>query len=252
MQVENRVVIITGGASGLGRATAEHLASLGAKLVIADRSVDQGIALARALGGVFAETDVTSPEAAARCIDQAMTRFGAVHVLVNCAGVAHGERVLGKQGPASQDAFQRIVGVNLFGTFNMVRLAAEAMSKNEPNEHGERGVILATASVAAYEGQIGQAAYAASKAGVIGMTLPIARELARHGIRIVTIAPGLFHTPMMDGVSAQVQEALQAATVFPRRLGQPSEFGLLASQIIENPMLNGETIRLDGAVRLAA
>jgi NAD(P)-dependent dehydrogenase (short-subunit alcohol dehydrogenase family) len=252
MDIKDRVAIITGGASGLGAASAERLATAGAKIVIADRSVELGRALAERLGGLFVETDVSSAEQGAACVRAAVERFGAVHALVNCAGIAHGERVLGKSGPASLDLFDRVIRVNLIGTFNMLRLAAEAMAKNEPTADGERGVIVATASVAAFDGQIGQAAYSASKAGIAGMTLPIARDLAKQGIRMVTIAPGLFETPMMAGVPPQVQEALQQMTVFPARLGKPAEYGLMVAQVIENPMINGETIRLDGAVRLAA
>ncbi|MCC7096830.1 MAG: SDR family NAD(P)-dependent oxidoreductase [Thermomonas sp.] len=252
MDIKDCVAIITGGASGLGAASAERLSATGARVVIADRSVELGNALAKRLGALFVETDVTSAEQGAACIRAALERFGAVHALVNCAGIAHGERVLGKAGPASLDLFEKVVKVNLVGTFNMLRLAAEAMSKNAPNEDGERGVIVATASVAAFDGQIGQAAYAASKAGIAGMTLPIARDLARQGIRMVTIAPGLFETPMMSGVPPQVRESLQQMTVFPTRLGKPAEYGLTVAQVIENPMLNGETIRLDGGVRLSA
>ena len=252
MNIENRIVIVTGGASGLGGATAERLAELGAKVVIADRTVELGQALAQRIGALFVETDVCSEEAAANCVRQAREHFGAVHALVNCAGVAHGERVLGRNGPASLSAFERVIRINLIGTFNMIRLAAEAMALNEAGEEGERGVIIATASVAAFDGQIGQAAYSASKAGIAGMTLPLARDLSKQGIRVVTIAPGLFETPMMSGVPQPVREALQKTTVFPPRLGRPAEYGLTVAQVIQNPMLNGETIRLDGAVRLAA
>lgn len=252
MELKERIVIVTGGASGLGAAAVEVLSSAGAKVVIADVSEQPGEQLAERVGALFVKTDVSSEKDADSCIHAAIQRFGAVHALVNCAGVAHGERTVSKTGAASLDLFQRVININLVGTFNMVRLAAKAMGKNEPGPSGERGVIVATASVAAFDGQTGQAAYAASKAGIAGMTLPLARDLAPMGIRVVTIAPGIFETPMMSGMPEKVRESLNQLTVFPKRLGLPSEFGLTVQQVIENTMLNGETIRLDGGVRLSA
>ena len=252
MELNGRVVIVTGGASGLGAATVEALYAVGAKLVVADVSEQRGEELAARVRGLFVKTDVTSEEDASSCIDTTMRRYGAIHGLVNCAGVAHGERTVGKTGAASLDLFQRVININLVGTFNMVRLAAQAMTVNEPCPTGERGVIVATASVAAFDGQTGQAAYAASKAGIAGMTLPLARDLAPMAIRVVTIAPGIFETPMMSGVPEKVRESLDQLTVFPKRLGLPAEYGRTVQQVIENTMLNGETIRLDGGVRLSA
>ncbi len=252
MKIDNRTVIVTGGASGLGAAAAEHLAAQGARLVIADRAEEKGRELAKKIGGIFVKTDVTSENDAVGCISAAKEAFGAVHALVNCAGVADGERVLGKNGPASLTLFQRVIQINLIGTFNMLRVAADAMQANEPNDDGERGVIIGTASVAAFDGQIGQAAYSASKAGISGMTLPVARDLAKIGIRMVTIAPGLFETPMMSGVPEKVQDGLRQMMIFPQRFGRPREYGLLVGDIIGNVMINGETIRLDGGVRLSA
>jgi NAD(P)-dependent dehydrogenase (short-subunit alcohol dehydrogenase family) len=252
MDLNKRTVVVTGGASGLGAAAAEHLAAQGAMVVIADRAVEKGRELAKRIGGTFVRTDVTSEEDASACIDAAVKTYGAIHALVNCAGVANGERVLGKSGPASLSLFQRVIQINLIGTFNMLRIAANAMQANEPTEDGERGVIIGTASVAAYDGQLGQAAYSASKAGIVGMTLPVARDLAKVGIRMVTIAPGLFDTPMMSEVPEKVQEGLRHMTIFPQRFGKPSEYGLMVAQVISNIMLNGEAIRLDGGVRLAA
>jgi len=223
-------------------------------VLIADVARDRGEALAKQLGAgaAFNPTDVTSEADAQRSVIRAIELFGRVDGLINCAGVAPAERVVGQLGPHRLDSFSRCIQINLIGTFNMIRLVAAAMAQQTPNASGERGVIVNTASIAAYEGQIGQAAYAASKAGIVGMTLPIARELARSGIRVVTIAPGLFLTPMMESMPAEVQESLGKSTPFPPRLGRPQEFAALAQHIIENEMLNGETIRLDGAVRLAA
>lgn len=246
MQVAGMGFIVTGGGSGLGAATALMLAEAGARVLVADVQDAEAPA-----NGAVLRTDVTSEADAQAAVDHAVAAFGALHGLVNCAGIAIGERVAGRNGPHPLERFTRVIGVNLVGTFNMLRLAAHAMQRNAPNADGERGVVVNTASVAAYDGQIGQAAYAASKAGVAGMTLPIARELARDGIRVVTIAPGLFETPMMLGMSAEVQAALGATVPFPPRLGRPSEFAALVRQVVENPMLNGEVIRLDGAVRLA-
>ncbi|MDE5445801.1 SDR family NAD(P)-dependent oxidoreductase [Bradyrhizobium sp. CSA207] len=252
MNIDGRTVIVTGGASGLGAAAAEHLAAQGAHLVIADKAEERGRELAKKIDGIFIRTDVTSEDDAVACVKVATETFGAVHALVNCAGVADGERVLGKRGPASLTLFQRVIHINLIGTFNMLRVAANAMRTNEPDEDGERGVIIGTASVAAFDGQIGQAAYSASKAGIAGMTLPIARDLAKSGIRMVTIAPGLFETPMMSGVPEKVQDGLRQMMIFPQRFGRPREYGLLVGDIISNVMINGETIRLDGGVRLSA
>ncbi len=254
MLTRDSVFIVTGGSSGLGEATARRLHGAGACVLIADVAKDRGEALASALGAnaAFQATDVTLEADAARAIAQAQERYGKLDGLVNCAGIGSAERVVGKSGPHRLELFKRCIEVNLIGTFNMIRLAAAAMSAQAPNAAGERGVIVNTASIAAYEGQIGQAAYAASKAGIVGMTLPIARELARSGIRVVTIAPGLFLTPMMQSLPPEVQDALGKSTPFPPRLGRPEEFAALAQHIIENEMLNGETIRLDGAVRLTA
>jgi len=254
MQVSGSVFMVTGGGSGLGEATTRLLHSGGAKVVIVDVQADKGQALATELGerALFVKTDVTSEADARAAIDQGRAKFGGLHGLVNCAGIGPAERILGKNGPHRLESFTRCVTINLVGTFNMIRMVAAAMAEQEPNAAGERGVVVNTASIAAYEGQIGQAAYAASKAGIVGMTLPIARELARTGIRVVTIAPGLFLTPMMATLPAEVQDALGKSTPFPPRLGQPAEYAALARHIIENEMLNGETIRLDGAVRLTA
>jgi NAD(P)-dependent dehydrogenase (short-subunit alcohol dehydrogenase family) len=253
MQIAKSVFIVTGGASGLGAATARMLVDGGAKVVLADVNDAQGNALSAELGGAtrFVRTDVTDEASAKAAVAAAQSAFGMLHGLINCAGIAIGERVVGKEGPHALASFTRTININLIGSFNMTRLAAEPMSRNAPNAAGERGVIVYTASVAAYDGQIGQAAYSASKAGLVGMTLPIARELARHGIRVMTIAPGLFETPMMAGMSAEVQESLGKMVPFPPRLGRPPEYASLVGEIIRNEMLNGETIRLDGAIRLA-
>lgn len=253
MQIENSTFVVTGGSSGLGEATVELIVAGGGNAVIADVNRAAGEALAAKLGqrARFAECDVTSEEHGKRTIALAREAFGGLQGLVNCAGVGVPAKVLGKDGPHPLDRFTKIVGINLVGTFNMIRLAAEAMAAGSPNAAGERGVIVNTASVAAYDGQIGQPAYAASKAGVVGMTLPIARELARFGIRVVTIAPGLFETPMMAGLPPEAQASLAQQVPFPSRLGKPREFAQLVGQIVENEMLNGETIRLDGAIRMA-
>jgi NAD(P)-dependent dehydrogenase (short-subunit alcohol dehydrogenase family) len=249
MQIAGNVFIVTGGASGLGGAASRLLASLGGKVVIADVQVDKGEALARELGGRFVKCDVAS-EADGRAAVDAAASLGALRGLVNCAGIAVGEKTVGKDGPHSLAAFARVINVNLVGTFNMIRLAADAMSRLEPTAEGERGVLVNTASVAAFDGQIGQAAYSASKGGVVGMTLPIARDLARSGIRCVTIAPGLFATPMLLGMPQEVQDSLGKQVPFPSRLGKPEEYAALVRHIVENVMLNGETIRLDGAIRM--
>lgn len=253
MQISGKVFVVTGGGSGLGAAVARMLMAENARVVVADINEAAGAAIAAELGPTakFIRTDVTDEAEGKRAIATAMDTFGHLHVLVNCAGIAPGERVLGREGPHALASFTRAISINLIGTFNMIRLAAEAIAKQEPDAGGGRGVIVNTASVAAYDGQIGQAAYAASKGGVVSMTLPIARELARHGIRVVTIAPGIFETPMMAGLPQDVQDSLGASVPFPSRLGRPQEFAALAQHIIENDMLNGEVIRLDGALRMA-
>ncbi|MEI7968889.1 MAG: 3-hydroxyacyl-CoA dehydrogenase [Betaproteobacteria bacterium] len=254
MDIRNRVFIVTGGSSGLGEATVEMITSNGGRVIVADVNTAAGEALAARLGPDvrFSECDVTSEEHAKRAVDLAVSAFGGLQGLVNCAGVGVPAKVLGRDGPLALDRFARIVNINLVGTFNMIRLAADAMSRGQPDDAGERGVIVNTASVAAFDGQIGQPAYAASKAGVVGMTLPIARELARFGIRVMTIAPGLFETPMMAGLPPEAQQSLAQQVPFPSRLGRPAEFARLVEQICRNQMLNGETIRLDGAIRMAA
>ncbi len=254
MQIENRTFLVTGGASGLGAASARRLAAARANIIIADLQAAAGDALATELGAqaVFVATDVTSEASAQAAIDAAIRRFGGLHGLVNCAGILGAARIVGREGPHDLALFQKVVEVNLIGTFNMLRLAAAVMAKNEPTAEGERGAIINTASVAAFEGQIGQAAYAASKGGVASLTLPAARELARFGIRVVTIAPGIFETAMMGAAPEPVRQSLAGQAAFPQRFGRPDEYAQLVQQIIENPMLNGCTIRLDGAVRMAA
>jgi len=253
MELAGSAFIVTGGASGLGAATARMAVEGGARVVVADLNDDAGQALAKTFGDAarFVRTDVTDEASGKACVQAALDAFGGVQALVNCAGIVHGERVVGKEGPHALASFARAVNINLVGTFNMIRLAASAMTSNSPNAAGERGVIVNTASVAAFDGQIGQAAYSASKAGVVGMTLPLARELARSGIRVMTIAPGIFETPMMASLTPDVQEALGKMVPFPPRLGRPSEFASLVREIVVNPMLNGEVIRLDGAIRMA-
>lgn len=253
MQIRNHVFLITGGASGLGAAAARLIAGQGGFVTIADvnRAAGEEIARELAQSAAFVPTDVTSEPDGKAAVALALETFGHLHALVNCAGVAPAAKILGREGPHPLDAFSRTVSINLIGTFNMMRLAAEAVAKEAPNDDGERGVIVNTASVAAFEGQIGQAAYAASKAGVAALTLPAARELARYGIRVVTIAPGVFETPMVADFSPEVQQSLAAGVPFPPRLGRPSEYADLVRHIVENPMLNGETIRLDGALRMA-
>jgi len=250
MQIRNSIFLITGGASGLGAATAQMAAANGAKVVIADLQAEAGEKLAREIGGKYCKCDVTS-EADGKAAVAAALGLGGLHVLVNCAGIGVAERTIGKDAPHDLARFTKVIGINLIGTFNMIRLAADAMAKAGPNAAGERGVIINTASVAAYDGQIGQAAYSASKGGVVGMTLPIARDLSRNGIRVVTIAPGLFLTPMLLGLPKEAQESLGKQVPFPSRLGKPDEYAQLAKSIVENEMLNGETIRLDGAIRMA-
>ncbi len=248
MQIQNNVFIITGGASGLGAATAHMLAANGGKVVLADVQAEAGEKLAAQLQGQFVKCDVTS-EADGMAVVAAATALGTLRGLINCAGVAPAIKTVGKDGPHPLDAFQRAVNINLVGTFNMARLAAEAMGKTA-DVQGERGIIINTASVAAFDGQMGQAAYAASKAAVVGLTLPMARDLSRNGIRVMTIAPGIFETPMLLGMPQEVQDALGKMVPFPSRLGKPDEYAQLAKAIIENMMLNGETIRLDGAIRM--
>ncbi len=254
MQVGGATFVVTGGGSGLGAETVRRLAAGGANVTIVDVAHAQGEALEREIGAraMFAVADVTDEARVGAAIAATRERFGALHGAINCAGIAPGERVLGRNGPHGLDAFRNVIEINLVGTFNVIRLAAQEIWKNAPDTGGERGVIINTASIAAFEGQIGQAAYSASKAGVAGMTLPIARELAKSGIRVMTIAPGLFETPMLKGMSEEIQASLGAQVPFPSRLGRPQEYAALVQHIIENPMLNGEVIRLDGAMRMAA
>ena len=250
MDISGKVFIVTGGASGLGEGTARMLAAKGGKVVIADMQVEKSEAIAKEIGGAFMRCDVSS-EADGQAVVAKAVSMGKLMGLVNCAGIAPAEKTVGKNGAHSLAVFTKTVTVNLIGTFNMIRLAAEAMCKNDPEPTAERGAIINTASVAAYDGQIGQAAYSATKGGVVGMTLPIARDLARNGIRNMTIAPGIFGTPMMFGMPKDVQDALAASVPFPSRLGTPQDYARLAVHIFENEMLNGEVIRLDGAIRLA-
>lgn len=254
MQIENKTFLITGGASGLGLATAQRIVSKGGNAVLADVNEAAGKQAQKELGAatLFLKTDVTDEENIKQSIAKALARFGALHGAINCAGIGPGERVLGRNGVHRLETFSKVIQINLIGTFNVLRLAAEAIQNNEPEASGERGIIINTASVAAYEGQIGQAAYSASKGGIIAMMLPIARELARFGIRVMTIAPGTFETPLLMGFSEEVKASLGQQVPFPSRLGKPEEYAQLAQQIIENQMLNGETIRLDGAIRMAA
>jgi NAD(P)-dependent dehydrogenase (short-subunit alcohol dehydrogenase family) len=249
MQIQENVFIITGGASGLGAATARMLAQAGGKVVLADVQAEAGMALAAELKGKFVKCDVTS-EADGLAVVAAAVALGTLRGLINCAGVAPAIKTVGKDGPHPLDQFQRVVNINLVGTFNMARLAADTMSRSDATEEGERGVIINTASVAAFDGQMGQTAYGASKAAVAGMTLPMARDLSRNGIRVMAIAPGIFETPMLLGMPAEVQDALGKMVPFPSRLGKPSEYAQLVRAILENVMLNGETIRLDGAIRM--
>ena len=253
MQLRDSIFLVTGGASGLGAATVRMVVGAGGRAVIADLKDAEGHALAKELGhqARFVHCDVTDEASATAAVRAALDGFGGLQGLVNCAGIVHAERIVGKEGPHTLAGFRRAIDINLVGTFNLIRLAAQAMANGEPNAEGERGVIVNTASVAAYDGQIGQAAYAASKAAVVGMTLPVARELARSGIRVMTIAPGIFETPMMASLTPEVQEALGRMVPFPPRLGRPPEFASLVREIIGNAMLNGEVIRLDGAIRMA-
>ena len=250
MDIAGKVFIVTGGASGLGEGTARMLASKGGTVVIADMQADKGLAVATEIGGAFVKCDVSNEVDAQAAVAKAVS-LGKLMGLVNCAGIAPAEKTVGKSGAHPLTVFSKCIQVNLIGSFNMIRLCADAMSQNTPEPTGERGVLISTASVAAYDGQIGQAAYSASKGGIVGMTLPIARDLARNGIRNMTIAPGIFGTPMMFSFPQSVQDALAASVPFPSRLGTPQDYAKLAMHIFENDMLNGEVIRLDGAIRLA-
>jgi NAD(P)-dependent dehydrogenase (short-subunit alcohol dehydrogenase family) len=252
MNISGSTVVVTGGASGLGRATAERIVAGGGRVAIVDLPKSPGAEVAGRLGAgaLFAPADVSSADDVAGALDAAVARFGGIGALVNCAGIGTAEKTYGKRGPADLAGFTRVIQVNLIGTFNAIRLAAAHMAKNAPNEDGERGVIVSTASVAAFDGQIGQAAYSASKGGIVGMTLPIARDLAELGIRVCTIAPGLFDTPLMATLPEPARLSLAKQVPFPPRLGRPEEYAALACHILENPMLNGETIRLDGAIRM--
>jgi NAD(P)-dependent dehydrogenase (short-subunit alcohol dehydrogenase family) len=251
MQPKGHAALVTGGGSGLGRATAAKLASLGAKVAILDINADAARETAAKIGGIAIPCDVVDANQTAAAIEEARSKQGPARILINCAGIAPARRVVGRDGPIPLDDFIRVVNVNLVGTFNAIRLAAHAMSTLDPLEDGERGVIVSTASVAAYDGQIGQAAYSASKGGVVSMMLPIARELSQFGIRLCAIAPGIFNTPMVGGMLEEVQQSLAASIPFPKMLGRPEQYADLALHIIENRYLNGEVIRLDGGVRLA-
>ena len=250
MDIAGKVFIVTGGASGLGEGTARMIVANGGQVVIADMQAEKGAAVAQELGGAFVKCDVSNEADGQAVVAQALS-MGKLMGLVNCAGIASAEKTVGKAGPHALASYTKTIMVNLVGSFNMIRLAADAMCKNTPEATGERGVLISTASVAAYDGQIGQAAYAASKGGIVGMTLPIARDLSRNGIRNMTIAPGIFGTPMLFGMPQEVQDALAAGVPFPSRLGTPNDYARLVIHIIENDMLNGEVIRLDGAIRLA-
>lgn len=254
MEVKGSVAVITGGASGLGEATVRNFVEGGGQVSILDVQEEKGQRLAAELGDdvIFCMTDVTDEQSVQNAIDKTMVAFGGIHIAVNCAGVGDAAKVLGKEGPMPMELFNKVVQINLVGTMMVTRLAAEKMVANPPNDDGEKGVVINTASAAAFDGQIGQPAYSASKAAVVGMTLPIAREFAEYGLRIVTIAPGLFETPLLAALPEKVRVSLGKMVPFPNRLGKPSEFAMLARQIVENPMLNGETIRLDGALRMAA
>jgi NAD(P)-dependent dehydrogenase (short-subunit alcohol dehydrogenase family) len=253
MNVKDCVAVVTGGSSGLGEAAITRIVKSGGKVVIVDLSEEKGTAVVERLGSdhvLFTKADVSNEEDIKAALQEAIGKFGKINTVINCAGIGQPKKVVGREGVHDLEGFNRTIQVNLIGTFNVIRLAAEIMIENKPNDEGERGVIINTASVAAFEGQIGQAAYSASKGGIVAMTLPIARELARHGIRVMTIAPGLIHTPLFDTLSEKARESLGSAVPFPPRLGYPSEFAMLVTSIIENPMLNGETIRLDGAIRM--
>ncbi|MBW4093580.1 MAG: SDR family NAD(P)-dependent oxidoreductase [Proteobacteria bacterium] len=251
MDMNGQAAIVTGGGSGLGAATAAALAAAGAKVAVLDRNGAAAEAVAARIGGHAGTVDVTDPAGATAALAAAEAALGPPRLLVNCAGIGNAGRIVGRDGPLALDAFAQVIGVNLIGTFNMLRLVAARMSTLDPGPDGERGVIVNTASVAAYEGQVGQAAYAASKAGVVGLTLPAAREFARIGIRVMTIAPGLIETPMFNGLPDEVRTGLAASVPFPARLGRPEEYAALVLHIAANRFLNGETIRLDGALRMA-
>lgn len=253
MNPKDKVLLVTGGASGLGAATARTFVERGGRVLVVDKAREPGEALVKELGSAarFIETDVTDEQAMKNAVELARTELGGIDVAVGCAGIGTAGRLVGKTGPFPLDLFALTVNVNLVGMFNMMRLCAGAMMDNTPDASGERGVIITTASIAAFDGQIGQVAYSASKAGVVGMTLPVARELSKFGIRVCTIAPGIFDTPMMAGLPAEARQALEVTVPFPPRLGKPMEFAALALAMVENPMLNGETIRLDGALRMA-
>jgi NAD(P)-dependent dehydrogenase (short-subunit alcohol dehydrogenase family) len=251
MEIKGNTFLVSGGASGLGGATSTLLARSGANVVIADINQEKGEALARELGARFAACNVTDEASVQAAVAAAVSGFGALHGAINCAGIGTAEKTVGKEGPHSLAGFKRVIEVNLIGTFNVIRLAAAQMASQPANASGERGVIINTASIAAFDGQIGQAAYSASKGGIVGMTLPIARDLARTGIRVVTIAPGLFDTPLLAGLPEEARKSLGGQVPFPSRLGNPSEYAALAKHILENEMLNGEVIRLDGALRMA-
>jgi len=254
MMLANKVVVVTGGASGLGEACARMFVENGSKAALLDLSEDNGNRLANELGkdAIFCKTDVTDENEVKNALNLTMEKFGAIHIVINCAGTGTPAKVIGKNGPLSIASFRKVIDINLVGTMIVVARAAAKMLMNKPQEDGERGVVINTASAAAYDGQIGQAAYSASKAAVVGMTLPIAREFAEYGIRVNTIAPGLFDTPMLAGLKQEVRNALGRMVPFPKRLGLPREYALLAKHIVDNPMLNGETIRLDGSLRMAA
>ncbi|MCR8931287.1 MULTISPECIES: SDR family NAD(P)-dependent oxidoreductase [unclassified Pseudomonas] len=252
MQIENKVFIVTGGASGLGAASAELLVSAGAKVMLVDMNAEAVAAQAQRLGAQSVVADISNEAAAEAAVQATLDAFGSLNGLVNCAGIVRGEKILGKTGPHALSSFAQVINVNLIGSFNMLRLAAAAIAESDANADGERGVIINTASVAVFDGQIGQAAYSASKGAIASLTLPAARELARFGIRVMTIAPGIFETPMMAGMTPEVRDSLAAGVPFPPRLGKPAEYAALVRHIIENSMLNGEVIRLDGALRMAA
>ncbi|WP_426958832.1 SDR family NAD(P)-dependent oxidoreductase [Muricoccus radiodurans] len=249
MELRGAAALVTGGGSGLGAAAAERLAAAGARVVVMDLNAEAAASVAARIGGAAASGDVTDPAAVEAALDAAKA-LGPVRMAVSCAGIAPASRIIGRNGAHDLALFARVIGVNLIGTFNVLRLAAARIAQEEPLADGERGVIVNTASIAAYEGQIGQVAYAASKGGVVGLTLPAARDLARSGVRVVTIAPGLMHTPMIEGLPQEVQDALGAQPLFPKRLGRPEEFAELVAWIAANPLMNGEVIRLDGALRL--